>query len=123
MHYRARLESELREFGQDLLQNLGHWLTSGQEAAIAARYEELGKRRYTAGIPLHESVHAFCIMKQRVLDFVEEHVINKNSLELYEQEELDRRLGRFFDLLTIHLVRGYEHELRMELKCVRATAR
>ena len=118
-HYRDQMESELREFGQDLLRNLGHWLTSGQESEIAARYEKLGKRRYSANVPLHESVHAFCIMRQRVLDFVEEHVLNKNSFALYEQEELDRRLGRFFDVLTIHMVKGYERELRTEIACAR----
>jgi hypothetical protein len=123
LHYRAILESELREYGQDVLQNLGHWLTSGQEAEIATRYEQLGKRRFAAKIPLYESVHSFCIMRERVLDFVEEHVFNKNSLELYEQEELDRRLGRFFDVLTIHMVKGYEHELRTEIACAAAARR
>jgi hypothetical protein len=34
------------------------------------------------------------------------------NLELYEREELERRLGRFFDLLTIHFVYGYERALR-----------
>ena len=118
-HYTPQLDSELREFGRNLLQNLGHWLTSGQESEIAARYENIGKRRYAGKIPLYESVHAFCIVRQRVLEFVEEHVFNKNTLQLYEQEELDRRLGRFFDLLTVHLVKGYEHELRTELACAR----
>jgi hypothetical protein len=118
-HYTPQLDSELREFGRNLLQNLGHWLTSGQENEIEARYEEIGKRRYEGQIPLHETVRAFCIVRERVLDFVEEHVLNKNTLELYQQEELDRRLGRFFDLLTVHLVKGYEHELRTELACAR----
>lgn len=116
-HYHAILESELREYGHDLLCNLGHWLTSGQEKEIASRYEQIGKRRFKSKIPLHESVRAFCIMRQRVLDFVEEHVFNKSSLELYEQEELDRRLTRFFDVLMTCMVKGYEKELRTELAC------
>jgi hypothetical protein len=114
-HYRARVEPELREWGQVLLQNLGHWLNSGTIDKIGRRYEELGKQRFEADVPLHESVRVLCIVRERVLDFVEEHVFNKNTLQLYEQEELDRRLGRFFDLLTVHLVKGYEHELRTEL--------
>jgi hypothetical protein len=43
---------------------------------------------------------------------VEQHLFDKNTLALYAEEELDRRLGRFFDLLTIHMVRGYEKALR-----------
>jgi hypothetical protein len=30
------------------------------------------------------------------------------SVDLYAKEELERRVGRFFDELTIHMVRGYE---------------
>jgi hypothetical protein len=29
-------------------------------------------------------------------------------VDLYAEEELERRVGRFFDELTIHMVRGYE---------------
>ena len=29
-------------------------------------------------------------------------------MDLYAKEELERRVGRFFDELTIHMVRGYE---------------
>ncbi len=114
-HYRARLESELREWGQLLLQNLGHWLSAGTEDEIVHRYERFGKLRFEEDVPLHESVRCLCIMRERVLDFVEEHVFAKSSLELYEEEELDRRLGRFFDLLTIHMVKGYETALRQGL--------
>ena len=117
-HYRAVLESDLRDWGQFMLQNLGQWLTAGNTEEIAHRYEQLGKQRFEAEIPLHESVHCFCIMRERVLDFVEEHVFTKNSLALYEQEELDRRLGRFFDLLTIHMVKGYEGALRRSVGAV-----
>jgi hypothetical protein len=117
-HYRAVLESDLRDWGQFMLQNLGQWLTAGNTEEIAHRYEQLGKQRFEAEIPLYESVHCFCIMRERVLDFVEEHVFTKNSLALYEQEELDRRLGRFFDLLTIHMVKGYEGALRRSVGAV-----
>jgi len=114
-HYRARVESELREWGQVLLQNLGHWLTVGASQEIGERYEELGRQRFEADVPLHESVRCLCILRERVLDFVEERVLNKSSLELYAEEELDRHLGRFFDVLTIHMVKGYEAALRKEM--------
>jgi hypothetical protein len=114
-HYRARVESELREWGQVLLQNLGHWLTIRAGEEIGQRYEELGRQRFEADVPLHESVRCLCILRQRVLDFVEERVLNKSSLELYAEEELDRHLGRFFDILTIHMVKGYEAALRKEM--------
>ena len=57
---------------------------------------------------MHECVRDLCVLKQTLLDFVEEHTFNKDCMELYAEEELDRRVGRFFDLLIVHLVRGYE---------------
>jgi hypothetical protein len=117
--YRAILESDLREWGEILLRNLGQWLSAGGDEEIALRYEELGERRFEVDIPLYESVHCLCIVRERVLDFVEEHIYNKNSLALYEQEELDRYLGRFFDLLTVHMVKGYERALRRSLAIAR----
>ena len=51
-------------------------------------------------------------MREKTLDFVEEHIASNSSVELYAEEELDRRLGFFFDLLITHAVRGYERALR-----------
>ena len=65
-------------------------------------------------MPLHEAVRCVALIRERVLDFVEEQLEAKTTLALYEEEELDRRLGRFFDQLTIHMVKGYEEALRRE---------
>ncbi len=111
-HIKQLLDSELRMWGQDLLENLGHWLTAGSQEDLAHRYERLGKLRFEQDIPLHESVRGVCLIRQKTLDFVEEHVASNSSVELYAEEELERRLGRFFDLLITHLVRGYERALR-----------
>jgi hypothetical protein len=116
-HYRAIVEAEMREWGQVLLRNLGHWLAAGKdkEEEIAHNYERLGRLRFEDGIPLHEAVRCLALVREQVLDYVEEQIDSKTSLELYEEEELDRRLGRFFDLLIIHMVKGYEEALRRQL--------
>jgi hypothetical protein len=114
-HFRRLLDSELRELAEDLLQNLGHWLSSGNGPEMARRYEALGHLRFEQEVPLHECTRALCIFREKILDFVEEHIASNSSVELYAEEELDRRLGRFFDLLLVHLVRGYERGLRRSL--------
>jgi hypothetical protein len=111
-HVRLIVEPEMREYGQALLQNLGHWLAAGNDEELAHQYEQLGKVRCHEDVPLHESVRGLCIVREKILDFVEEQILTKNTLELYAEEELERRLGRFFDLLIIHLVKGYERALR-----------
>jgi hypothetical protein len=47
-------------------------------------------------------------MKSTVIDFIEEQGIPLDTVGLYAEEELEHRLGKFFDQLIIHLVRGYE---------------
>jgi hypothetical protein len=121
-HYSASVEADLREWGQVLLRNLGHWLTACKEDEIAHNYERLGTLRFQDGIPLHESVRCLALVREFVLDFVEEQIDSKTTLQLYEEEELDRRLARFFDVLIIHMVKGYEQALRSSFSAPAAAA-
>jgi hypothetical protein len=111
-HIRALLDSELREWNLELLERLAYWLSPANREDLGHRYERLGKLRFEQDIPLHESVRGLCLMREKTLDFVEEHIASNSSVELYAEEELDRRLGFFFDLLITHVVRGYERSLR-----------
>jgi len=101
-------EVELRQRGQQILEHLGHWLTAEHEAEIEQRYELLGRARFEEGIPLYQSVRALAIIKNKMIDFVHDQGLARTSVDLYAEEELERRVGRFFDELTIHMVRGYE---------------
>lgn len=114
-HVRALIEPEIREWREDLLQNLGHWLRASNESDLAQRYEQAGKRRFDEGLQLHECVQALCLVREKMVDYVEEHIVTKDSMELYAEEELERRLGRFFDQIVIHFVRGYERALRRSM--------
>ena len=107
-HFHRLPDAELRERAQLILENLGKWLSASYEAEIEQRYQALGRMRFEEGIPLHECVRALSIIKNKMLDFVHERQLNRTSLELYAEEELERRVGHFFDALTIHMVRGYE---------------
>jgi len=105
----ARLpEAELRERGHEILQNLGHWLASGNEEKIAHEYESIGKLRHEEAVPLNESICGLCLIKYAMIDFIHEQGIDRDCVALYAEEELERRVARFFDFLLIHLARGYE---------------
>jgi hypothetical protein len=45
---------------------------------------------------------------QRQDDRLRARGFTKTSVDLYAEEELERCAERFFDTLTIHMVRGYE---------------
>lgn len=105
-------EAELRERGREILKNLGHWLLHGKEDQLAHEYETLGKERFEQAVPLHESVRGLCLLKDKMMDFIDEQGTDQDCLALYAEEQFERRIGRFFDLLVIHLVRGYERAWR-----------
>ena len=112
-------EAELRETRREILKNLGHWLEFANEETLDREYEAIGKARYHESIPLHECLRGLCLIKDRMIDFIHEQAIDRDSVALYAEEELERRVGRFFDLLVIHMARGYEIEWR---HAVRAAA-
>lgn len=106
-----RPESELQQVCQRLLSNLGHYLVAGGEVDLAERYEEVGRQRYRDHIPLHEAVRALQIMKEETEDYIRDQGFHQTSVELYAEEELEHHLGRFFDLLQFHMVKGYENAM------------
>jgi hypothetical protein len=107
-HLRKIPEPELRARGREILKNLGHWLASTNEDDLAHEYEGVGKARFEESIPLHESLRALYTIKYKMLDFVDEQRPDPDFLALYAEEELERRVGRFFDHLIIHMTQGYE---------------
>lgn len=111
-HIAALPEAELREICQRILRNLGHWLTAASEKEIERYYEERGRIRAAEGVPLHEVVYLFLLLKSRMLDFVRHQGFPHTTVDVYAAEELDYAVGRFFDSAVYHLVRGYETALR-----------
>ncbi len=108
----ALLDSELREWNLTLLERLAFWLLPANREDLKRRFEHLGKIRFEQEVPLHETVRGLCLMREKTLDFVEEHIASNSSVGLQAEEELDRRVGCFFDLLIVCVVRGYERAMR-----------
>lgn len=111
-HLAGLPDAELHERGREILQKLGHWLSFGNEEEIARKYEVVGKIRFQEAVPLHESIYGLCLIKYATIDFIHEQGIDKDCVALYAEEELERRVAKFFDWLIIHLAQGYEVEWR-----------
>lgn len=117
-HLASLPEAELRERGREILENLGHWLAASHEEQIEREYEGIGKTRFQESVPLHESIQGLCLIKYGMIDFIHEQGIDRDCIALYAEEELERRVARFFDMLVVHLARGYETEWRHALHAV-----
>jgi hypothetical protein len=110
-HFQTLSESALHDRVGRLCKNLGRWVAAGDDEHLATEYETLGRNRYREEIPVDEVVHAMHLVKHRMLDFVRDQGITQTSVELYAQEELEHRVGLFFDAVVYHLVRGYYQAL------------
>ena len=53
------------------------------------------------------------LLKKRILRFVREQGFTLTPMELYAEEELDRRIGWLFDAMVYHIVCGYETATRV----------
>ncbi len=112
-HLRTVTEVELRRRSSRIVKNLGYWLVRKNQEEMAKEFEAVGKRRFEEGVPLHEVVRALFFVKDKMVDFIAEQGFNMDALTLYAEEELERRIDHFCDLLVIHLARGYEAGWRL----------
>jgi len=111
-HLARALDADLNERRRELITHLGHWLAHGHEEEIAVAYESLGKRSFDQDVPLEETVAGLALTKAAIFDFLDEQGIDPDTLTLYAETQMLRRIGQFFDLLTCRLVRGYERARR-----------
>ncbi len=107
-HLATLPDLELRERCQEIVQNLGHWYAQGNDERLAREYEAIGRTRFEESMPLHECVQGLCLIKEKMIAFLDSQGIDPDCLALYAEGQLVRCIGPFFDLLIVHLVRGYE---------------
>lgn len=105
-------EADLRDWCQAILENLGETLALPKDAEFQRRFQLAGRLRFQENIPLHEAVLRLQILKEKIIGFVHEQGFPMTALQLYAEEELEQRVGRFFDTCVYHVVRGYEEAWR-----------
>ena len=109
--YHSLNRGHLRVRLHDLYRHLGGWLSDATDVRIESVYGELGRHRHAEGIPLSELVCALTLAKYHLRDFIRTSGLIDSAVELYQEQELQRLVGRFFDRAIYHTVRGYEQVL------------
>jgi hypothetical protein len=107
--YHRLSREQLHHRVYDVYRNLGVWLSHAAEESIEAAYCELGKTRHAEGIPLSEVIYALGLTKYHLRDYIRSRGLVDSAVELYQEQELQRLVGRFFDRAIYHTVRAYEH--------------
>jgi hypothetical protein len=115
-----RPDLDLREWCREILEQIGILMSARKSEDVQRRFEILGKMRFEENIPLHEAVLRLHILKDEIVGFLHERGLPMTALQLYAEEELEQRIGRFFDECVYRVVRGYEHAIRVEQRLAAA---
>lgn len=100
--------TELYDRGYAVYHDLGRWLWEKSNQAVEGWYNELGAKRCEEGIPLSEVLWALVLTKDRLLEYLDACGLADTAIELYQQQEFDRLIGRFFDRAVCYTAEGYE---------------
>jgi hypothetical protein len=94
----------------EVYRHFGRWLWEKSDEAIQARFNELGEKRCREGIPLAEVLWALVLSKDRLLEYLGAYALADSAIELYQQQELDRLIGHFFDRAVCYTAASYERQ-------------
>lgn len=115
--YRKFSEDFHLERVNDIFNDLIRWLEREKpKADMVTYYKELGKKRFQAEIPLHETIMYLMLIKRHIWLFVLENHIIDSTYESTKALELNNRIVLFFDRAIINVTIGYEEELAKQMK-------
>jgi 8-oxo-dGTP diphosphatase len=90
------------------LRQLGRWLEGeSTEEQIKRFFHELGVRRQSQGVPLHELLSAIMLLKRQIWAHARSRGVWQRPMEMYRVMELQSRFALFFDRAMYHSARGY----------------
>lgn len=108
--YHKLSREELHRRAYEVYRNLGRWLGQKTDETIEASYNDLGKKRCAEGVPVSEVVYALILTKYHLRDYIRSAGLVDSAVELYQEQELHRLVGNFFDKAIYYTVKGYERE-------------
>ncbi len=111
-HLRQQPEWDLRDWARNLLKHLPNWAAEIDEGALRARYERLGRQRIQESIPLSEVIRALHHLKCKLVEFIHDQDVPRTSVDLYNEQELEYRIGMYFDHVMYWAAVGYEQAQR-----------
>jgi hypothetical protein len=113
-HLAKRPDLDLREWCREILEKIGVLMSVRKSEDVERRFEILGKMRFEEQVPLHEAVLRLHLLKDEIIGFIHERGLPMTAMQLYAEEELELRIGRFLDECVYRVVRGYEKAMRLE---------
>lgn len=116
-----RRDLEQRIF--DIFHHLGDWIGDPRHERVRAEFAEWGRYRFGQGIPLSEIVCGVTLLKRHLRSYIRDNGLVDATFPRVEQEyvlpmhlhslqDLNARVGEFFDEALYELTAGYEGAAR-----------
>jgi 8-oxo-dGTP diphosphatase len=109
-YWRIDADSLLAQCTEGLRQ-LGRWLEGeGTEDQIKTFYRDLGMRRQSQGVELHEVLSALMLLKKHIWNYARSQGVWERPVDAYRVMELQSRFAVFFDKAMYHSARGFSSD-------------
>jgi hypothetical protein len=121
--FRAVRPQELEQRIYEIVHHLGNWIGDPRSERVHAEFSEWGRRRFDQGIKLSEIVYALIVLKEHMRRYSADNGLVDSSfpridndyvlpMHLHSLQDLNTRIGQFFDEAIYWLTLGYEEEQR-----------
>jgi hypothetical protein len=121
--FRAVRYEDLEHRIFQLLNHLGNWIGNPRGEKVHTEFADWGHRRFDQGIPLSELIYAVIVIKQHLRRYIADNGLVDAAfprvdsdyvlpMHLHSLQELNARVGQFFDEALYHLACGYEERAR-----------
>ena len=123
--FRAVPQEELEQRIFQILHHLGNWIGDPTSKTVQAEFTDWGRRRFDQRIPLSELIYGIIVIKYHLRRYISDNGLVDASfprveadyilpLHLHSLQELNSRVGRFFDEALYCLACGYEERARVD---------
>ncbi|HVH27141.1 MAG TPA: hypothetical protein VM818_10285 [Vicinamibacterales bacterium] len=121
--FRAVPPDELEQRVFQLFHRLGDWIGEPKHDRVQAEFDDWGRQRFGQGILLSEIIYAIIVLKRHLRQYIADNGLVDASfprmegdyvlpMHLQSLQELNVRVGTFFDEALYYLARGYEAEAK-----------
>jgi hypothetical protein len=117
--FRSVSVGDLVERVAQVVGHLGNWIGAPASEPVRAEFSEWGRKRFGQGIPLSQIVYAIIIIKMHLRRYIRENGVVDAAfprveadyilpMHLHSLQELNEKIGTFFDEALFDLAQGYE---------------
>jgi hypothetical protein len=108
-------KEKLFHWFDEIVVEMERWPGVVDDEQAGRLHREYGAWCARQGVEPHELVRVMHVLKSKIVDFARSQGLDRNSLEIYVEQELEHSVSFLFDWLLYQAVLGYESALPLLL--------